>query len=80
MLLDCQPSILKLIVVLKLVNAVDTTQQLTYLSPPPLYKPLCGPSAAEKGVEHNLMSHFVCMRATEYGQVLDRTEMRHDGY
>ena len=44
-----------------------------YLSPPPLYKPICGPLAAEKGVEDNLMSQFVCMSSDGYyGRVLDR--------
>ncbi|KAF8803507.1 hypothetical protein BYT27DRAFT_7195342 [Phlegmacium glaucopus] len=56
----------------------DMTQQSgAYLSPPPLYKPLCGPSAAERGVENNLMSHFVSMtpidNIDDYGKVLDRT-------
>lgn len=46
-----------------------------YLSPPPLYEPICGPLAAEKGVENNLMSHFVCMSSDGYyGRVLDRAE------
>jgi len=51
--------------------------QLTYVSPPPLYKPLCGPLAAEKGVKNNLMSHFVCIDDGGYGNVVGIYQVRH---
>jgi N-terminal glutamine amidase len=61
---------------LNYLKLVKTPGLAAYLSPPPLYKPICGPLAAEEGVENNLMSHFVCMTSDGYyGRVLDRTEI-----
>ncbi|KAH8108170.1 N-terminal glutamine amidase-domain-containing protein [Cristinia sonorae] len=59
---------------------------IRYSSPPPLYPPLCGAKAREKGVGHNLMESFVSMRVAHaqdplegrkdpavdsYGEVMD---------
>ena len=61
---------------LNYLKLVKTPGPPAYLSPPPLYKPICGPLAAEEGVENNLMSHFVCMSSDGYyGRVLDRAEV-----
>ena len=61
---------------LNYLKLVKTPGPPTYLSSPPLYKPICGPLAAEGGVVNNLMSHFVCMSSDGYyGSVLDRTEI-----
>ncbi|KAF8162949.1 N-terminal glutamine amidase-domain-containing protein [Crassisporium funariophilum] len=50
-----------------------------YISPPPLYDPICGSTAVQKGIQNNLMSQFVDMRQVigdvipgGFGQVLDR--------
>ncbi|KAG6845189.1 hypothetical protein H0H87_012746 [Tephrocybe sp. NHM501043] len=49
-----------------------------YISPPPIYNPICGIASAEKGVLNNLMSGFVDMVSSErtFGHVLDRQAMR----
>ena len=60
---------------LNYLKLVKTAEQLAYLSPPPLYKPIRGPLAAEEDVENNLMTHFVSMSSDGYyGRVLDRAE------
>jgi hypothetical protein len=61
---------------LNYVKLVKTPGLPAYSSPPPLYKPICGPLAAERGVENNLMSDFVCMSSDGYyGRVLDKAEI-----
>ena len=48
-----------------------------YLSPPPSYAPICGPSAVQKGIANNLMQRYVTMSTAVnsdfavYGVVLD---------
>ncbi|KAH7889256.1 N-terminal glutamine amidase-domain-containing protein [Phlebopus sp. FC_14] len=43
-----------------------------YFAKAPPYPCICGPSAAEQGIKHNLMSHFVSMVADEgFGSVMD---------
>lgn len=54
-----------------------------YLSPPPSYAPICGPSAVQKGIVNNLMKRYVTMSAAAnsdfavYGVVLDRESANH---
>lgn len=51
-----------------------------YSSPPPIYAPICGPSARKRSITNNLMENFVSMvgasgEETRYGLVLDRDKV-----
>ena len=42
-----------------------------YKSLPPVYPPICGIGALQKGITNNLMSHYVSMSAVERGDTSD---------
>ncbi|TFK42976.1 N-terminal glutamine amidase-domain-containing protein [Crucibulum laeve] len=55
------------------IDLQDDPVKQIYLSPPPLYGPICGKRAAENGITNNLMTSFISMSGpgVTYGDVLD---------
>ncbi|KIJ68936.1 hypothetical protein HYDPIDRAFT_122833 [Hydnomerulius pinastri MD-312] len=56
-----------------MVSLPTESQEVRYLANPPPWPLICGPLAAEQGVKHNLMTHFVSMdeNGKRFGSLMD---------